>query len=95
MPVKVRTLFSGDVYSSTLTMTANTPVRFETKDLKLLDVVVIVETHSMLLGKHDAVVYPVDAGDTVGFTMVNLSTLYFKNATAGSNGKISILGVKK
>lgn len=95
MAIPVRTLFSGDVYSNTKTMTDDGAHRFETKDLLLLDVVVIVETNHMLLGKHDAVVYPADKGSTVGWTMVNLSTLYFKNATAGSNGKISILGVKK
>lgn len=95
MPVKARILFSGDVYSNTLTMTDDGCHRFETKDLKLLDVIVIVETNAMLLGKHDAVVYPVGTGDTVGFTMVNLKSLYFKNATASSNGKISILGVEE
>ncbi|MCK4414911.1 MAG: hypothetical protein KAY32_15360 [Candidatus Eisenbacteria sp.] len=95
MAVKVKVLFSGDVYSNQLTMTDDNSARFETEDVMLLDVVVIVETYAMLLGKHDAVVYPVGKGATVGFTMVNLSTLYFKNAVAGSNGKISILGVKK
>jgi len=95
MPVKVKVLFSGDVYSNQLTMTDDLPTRFETEDVMLLDVVVIVETNHMLLGKQDAVVYPADKGSTIGFTMVNLSTLYFNNATAGSNGKISILGVKK
>ena len=95
MPIKVRTLFSGDVYSNTMTMADDGAHRFEAKNLLLLDVVIIVETNDMLVGKHDAIVYPVDAEDTVGFTMLNLSTLYFKNATASSNGKISILGVKK
>lgn len=95
MALKVRVLFSGDVYSKTMTMVDDGATRFEVEDLMLLDVVIIVETNDMLLGKHDAVVYPVSAEDTVGFTKVNLSTLYFKNATASSNGKISILGVKK
>ena len=95
MPVSVKTLFSGDVYSNSMTMTDNVAHRFESKDILLLDVVIIVETNNMLLGRHDNVVYPVDAEETVGFTMLNLSALYFKNAVADSNGKISILGVKK
>lgn len=95
MGVKVKVLFSGDIYSNQLTMTVDSPVRFETEDVMLLDVVVIVETYAMLLGKHNAIVYPMGKGATLGFTMVNLSTLYFKNATAGNNGKISIIGVKK
>ena len=95
MALSVKVLFSGDVYSNTLTMTDDNPARFETEDIMLLDVVLIVETNSMLLGGAEKVVYPVGIEGGVGFTMVNLSTLYFKNATAGSNGKISILGVKK
>lgn len=95
MPVKAITLFSGDVYSNTMTMTGDNPARFEAKNLKLLDVVLIVETNDMLLGRVGHVVYPVDADETVGFTMLNLRTLWFKNAVAGSNGKISIMGVKK
>ena len=93
LPIKV--LFSGDIYSNTMTMTANSPTRFETENLMLIDVVIIVGTNSMLLGKVGKVVYPVGVGDTVGFTKVNLSTLYFKNATADSNGVITILGVKE
>ena len=95
MALPIRVLFGGDVYSKTMTMADDGAHRFEAKNLLLLDVVIIVETNDMLLGKHDAVVYPVGIEGGVGFTMVNLSTLYFKNATAGSNGKISILGVKK
>lgn len=95
MPITARILFSGDVYSKTMTMTGDNPARFEAKNLKLLDVVIIVETNNMLLGRAGYVIYPAGVGDTVGFTMLNLSTLWFKNATAGSNGKISILGVKK
>lgn len=95
MPVNVRTLFSGDVYSNTMTMTDDGCHRFEMKDILLLDAIIIVETNALKLGSVNAVVYPVGVGDTVGFTMVNLKTLHFKNATASSNGKISILGVMK
>lgn len=95
MAVKARALFSGDAYSNTMTMANDNPTKFEVDDVMLLDVIIIVETYAMLLGKYDAVVYPVGANDTLGFTKLNLSTLYFKNATAGENGKISILAVKK
>ena len=49
----------------------------------------------MLLGKWGDVTYPVGVGDTVGFTQVDISTLYFKNATDDSNGKITILAVEE
>lgn len=93
LPVKV--LFSGDIYSNTMTMVNDDSARFETKDIMLRDIVIIVETYAMLLGKSGAVVYPVGADETVGFTKVDISTLWFKNATADENGKITILGVKE
>ncbi len=85
--------FSGKIYSKTMTMAADTATRFETGRMKLRDVVMIAKTNNMLLGSVGEEVYPVDAGDTVGFTLVDLSTLYFKNAVAGSNGTIVIMGV--
>jgi len=87
--------FSGKIYSNTKTMADNNATRFETTNVRLRDVVIIVETQNMLLGSSDEVVYPVDVDDTLGFTHIDISTLYFKNAVAGSNGKISVLGVKE
>lgn len=87
--------FSGEVYSKTMTMVDNSATRFERTTKRLHDVVIIVETYAMLLGGDKDVVYPVGADDTVGFTKVDISTLWFKNATAGENGKITILGVKE
>ena len=87
--------FSGSVYSKTMTMTDDNVTRFETEPKELLDIVIQVETFSMLLGKIGVEVYPVGAGDTVGFTKVDISTLFFKNSTPGSNGKISILAVEE
>ncbi len=87
--------FSGEIYSKTLTMTTNDTTRFESSPKRLRDVVIIVETYAMLLGESDSVVYPVDVDDTLGFTKIDISTLYFKNATDDSNGKITILGVEE
>lgn len=95
MPVKVRTLFSGDVYSKTMTMTDNNATRFEVAAKKLRDIVIIVKTHPMLLGETGVVVYPVGVNEAVGFTKVDISTLYFKNANADNNGVITILGVEE
>ena len=87
--------FGGKTYSDTKTMTDDKPTRFEVASKRLRDVVIIVETYSMLLGESEKEVYPVAAGDTLGFVMIDISTLYFKNAGAGSNGKITILGVEE
>lgn len=90
-----KALFSGEVYSNTMTMADDNVTRFETVTRKLRDVVILVETYSLLLGKAGVEVYTVGADETVGFTKVDISTLYFKNAGAGDNGKISILGVEE
>lgn len=85
----------GSIYSKTMTMANDSATRFETSAKKLNDIVIAVETNPMLLGKAGAVDYPMAKDSTVGFTMVDISTLYFKNAGAGNNGKISILGVEQ
>ena len=87
--------FSGSVYSNTRTMANDGSARFSTNPIKLLDVVILVETNSMLVGSAGSEVYTIGADETVGFTKLDISTLYFKNASAGSNGKISILGVRE
>jgi len=88
-------LFGGNVYSKTMTMTDNNATRFETTAKKLRDIVIIVQTHDMLLGETGVEVYPVGVNEAVGFTKVDISTLYFKNAGADDNGTITILGVEE
>lgn len=87
--------FGGNVYSKTMTMTDDNATRFETSEKKLRDVVIIVKTNPMLLGETGVEVYPVGANEAVGFTKVDISTLYFKNAGAGNNGVITILGTEE
>ena len=93
--LKVSDRFGGNVYSKTMTMTDNNATRFEATAKLLRDVVIVVKTNDMLLGETGVEVYPVGAGETVGFTKVDISTLYFKNAGADDNGVISILGVEE
>lgn len=92
---KRQIVFGGNVYSKTMTMANDNATRFETTVKKLRDVVIIVKTHPMLLGETGVEVYPVAADETVGFTKVDISTLYFKNAGAGNNGVITILGTEE
>lgn len=87
--------FGGNTYSKTMTMANNNPTRFETTAKLLRDVVIIVKTYDMLLGETGVVVYPVGVNETVGFTKVDISTLYFQNANADDNGVIKILGVEE
>ena len=84
----------GDVYSKTMTMSDDAATRFETVEKSLRDVIILVETNPMLLGKTGAEVFTVAINGNIGWAKVDISTLYFKNAGAGNNGKITILGVE-
>ena len=84
----------GDTYSKTMTMSDNNATRFESSKKTLRDVIILVETNPMLLGKTGTEVFPVAADGTIGWAKVDISTLYFKNAGADNNGKITILGVE-
>lgn len=92
---KVLDQFGGNVYSKTMTMTDNNATRFEEAAKKLRDLVIIVETYDMLMGEATAVVYPVGANNTLGFSKMDISTLWFKNATADDHAKITIMGVEE
>ena len=84
----------GDAYSKTMTMTDDNATRFETAEKSLRDVVISVETNPMLLGKTGVEVFTVAINASIGWGKIDISTLYFKNAGAGNNGKITIFGVE-
>ena len=84
----------GNIYSKTMTMTDDNVTRFESSIKTLRDVIIAVKSNAMLLGETGAEVFPVAAGGNIGWTKVDISTLYFKNETEGNNGKITILGVE-
>jgi len=86
--------FSGAVYENENTATDDTVRKFEASSKKLRDVVIQVETNAQLFGNASNQRFKVTAGASMGFTQVDLSTLYFKNAGAGQNGTVRILGVE-
>ena len=86
--------FTGDVYENEHTMTTDDAYRFETSELKLRSGVILFSTHDALVGDSSNQRYPKSAGTTLSFENVDLSELYVKNAGAGSNTKINIIGVK-
>ena len=86
--------FSGAVYENENTATDDNARRFETSSKKLRDVIIQVVTNDQLFGNAANQRYEVAAGEAIGFTQVDLSTLYFKNAAAGQNGTVNILGVE-
>lgn len=86
--------FHGDVYENEHTMVDNNPYRFETTELKLRSGVILFSTNDALVGDSSNQRYPKSAGTTLSIKYVDLSELYFKNAGAGQNTKINIIGVK-
>ena len=76
-----------------MTMGDDNATRFETAEKSLRDVIILVGTNPMLLGSAGVEVFTVVAGASVGWSKIDISTLYFKNAGAGNNGTITILGI--
>ena len=91
---KVHDEFSGDVYENEHTMVNDSAYRFETSEVKLRGGVILVSTHDALMGDSSNQRYPRSAGTAISVGDVDLSDLYFKNAGAGNNTKINIVGAK-
>jgi len=53
-----------------------------------------VEDNDQLFGDAAGQTFPLAAGEWMGFTKVDVSTLYFRNRTAGQNGTVRIIGVE-
>ncbi|HEX74270.1 MAG TPA: hypothetical protein G4N93_03890 [Dehalococcoidia bacterium] len=86
--------YSGAVYDNQDTATGDSARRFETSRKLLRDVVIKVATKAQKFGNSSNQRMELSAGDSIGFTMVDISTLYFKNASAGENGTVNILGTE-
>ena len=91
----VRVTFGGAVYRNSDVAAADTARRFETTAKKLRNVTILVSGKSQLFGDDTAQDYPVNPGDTLSYDYIDISTLYFKNAAAGENGTVYILGVEE
>lgn len=87
--------FGGAVYENEDTATADTARRFETASTKLRDVIIQISGYGQLFGTATNQRYLLDVGDTWNLKKVDISTLYFKNATAGQNGVVNIIGVRE
>ena len=86
--------YGETVYVNSDTATEDGARRFETSSKLLRDVVITVKTNNQLFGDADGQTFPVDADDSMGFTLVDISTLYFKNAVAGQNGTVHIIATE-
>ena len=91
---RLKSGYSGAVYENQDTASVDTARRFETTRKFLRDVVIKVTTYAQKFGDADNQRLELAAGDSMGFTLVDLSTLYFKNSVAGEDGVVTILGTE-
>ena len=86
--------FYGNVYAKTDTASADAGRRFETSEKKLTRCVIQVTGEGQNFGSES--VYPLymAAGSKFELVKVDISKLYFANATPGANGTVAILGVE-
>jgi hypothetical protein len=91
-PVMVTTFGSGEIYTKTDTASADTARRFETTAKRLRDAWIQVATNTTLFGDSSGQTYSVADGGYFYLRGVDISSLYFKNATPGSNGVVRIIG---
>ena len=92
---KVQDDFGGVIYEKEDTAASDTPRRFETSAKKLRDVLIRVDTYAQYFGDASNQRMEVGAGDYMWITKIDISTLYFKNKTAGQNGVVTILAVEE
>jgi len=83
----------GSTYRNTATMADDNATRFETSATKLRYAKIKVTTNAMVFGDASTQDWNVAADETLELAKFDLSTLYFKNAGAGSNGTVNIIGV--
>jgi hypothetical protein len=86
---------SGAVYRDKDVAAADTARRFETTSKKLRNVTILVSGYAQYFGTSATQDYPANPGDTLSYDYIDISTLYFKNVTAGQNGTVNILGVEE
>jgi len=85
--------FRGAVYADSDTAASDAARRFETSEKKLSWAYITVSTKDQLLGDSSSQPATLAAGSSIQLRNIDISTLYFKNAAAGQNGTVSIVGV--
>ena len=84
--------YRGTVYANSHTATTDAVRRFETSAKRLRNAWVEVLTNAQSFGDADTQPYAVAVGDGIWLQDVDISTLYFRNTSAGDNGTVVIIG---
>ena len=87
---------TGVAYLKVESTSTDDPRRFETTTKRLRDAYIKVSVQNMLFGDSAGQTYPVaTTDDPLNFRHIDISTLYFKNAAAGQDGTVTILGTEE
>ena len=87
--------FGGKVFSVQVTTTVDTAFAAMATEKKLRDVVIVCSGYACTVGSATVQLLPLAVGDTLGFSWINLSTLYFKNKTVAEDTILTIVGVEQ
>lgn len=86
--------FSGTIYENQ-DSGDDTPHRFESSPVLLNDVVITVSGNTVMFGNARQQRHEVAGGSSFGFMKIDLSTLYFKNKTAGLTGVTTLIASRR
>lgn len=91
---EIELAFTGAAYVNQHTMADDLAYRFETAEKKLSDCIVSVTNYAAVFGDSTGQTFTVAVDGTASLGKLDLSTLYIKNAAAGNNATIDILGTE-
>lgn len=86
--------FTGTVRALQYTATDDAAHPVTATSLKLADVIIKCAGNGAIVGDADHQYLELAVGDVLGLTKIDISTLYVKNATAGQNTTLNIIGVE-
>jgi hypothetical protein len=84
---------SGQTYRNSHAMTTDAAYRFESSAKYLRNVALIVTEANALMGDSSTQDIPLSTTDRPVFDCLDISSLYIRNADAGSNTTVKIFGI--
>jgi hypothetical protein len=87
-------VFIAHFISTQTTATADTMFRLVTAEMWLEDVNITATANDAYYGDNQGQDSKLSANDVISYRVIDLSSIYFKNFTAGSNTVITAAGVK-
>ena len=90
-----RSLGCGRIFNATLTMADDNATVFTLEETLIKYAKIVVTGHNMLFGDSVSQLFEVEADGELELPKFDLSRLWFRNAGAGQNGTVTIIGVEE